>query len=258
MNQRPARRLLLSIHDVSPRFEGQVNELFGLLAEQIGGARLAMLVVPDYWGEAPLRGDRGFCAQLRAWSDVGVEMFVHGFTHRDDSRHANAVAAFKARHLTAREGEFLGLTRDEAARRLDEGRDVVEQAIGRRAAGFIAPAWLYGPGADAALRDSGFALAEDHLKVWRPADGAILARGPVITWASRSRARRTSSRAFAFAARAALKPLGVVRIAVHPGDVGHHPLLRSITRTVAAFRKSHQPSRYADLLAGATTVRKAI
>jgi predicted deacetylase len=251
MNQRPARRLLLSIHDVSPRFESQVKQLFDLIGGLIGAPRLAMLVVPDYWGAAPLRADPRFCGELRRWSELGVEMFVHGFTHRDTSRHGSRAAAFKARHLTANEGEFLGLTRTEAARRMREGRDVVEQAIGREAAGFIAPAWLYGPGAQAALREERFALAEDHFRVWRPADGAILARGPVITWASRSPMRRASSRAFALGARAALTRLRTVRIAVHPGDVAHPLLLRSIARTVAAFRASHRPSRYADLAAGA-------
>ena len=49
----PRRILLASIHDVSPRFESEVDELLDLLAPHVG-ARLAMLVVPNHWSSAPL------------------------------------------------------------------------------------------------------------------------------------------------------------------------------------------------------------
>jgi predicted deacetylase len=174
-------------------------------------------------------------------------MFLHGWSHRDDSKHANARAAWKAKHMTAGEGEFLGLSQEEAARRLRAGRQVVEDAIGRPVAGFIAPAWLYGPGAHAAVRAERFPLAEDHMQVWNPASGAVLARGPVITWASRSRARIRSSLGFAALARVALQPLRTVRIAVHPGDA-HVPALRaSIDKTFAAF-SGRRAAHYSDLL----------
>ena len=177
---RNSRRLLLSIHDVSPRFSAPVETLAGILAEEVGAGRFAMLVVPDFWNEAPLLADRAFVARLRSWAALGVEMFVHGWCHRDESRHRGAIARVKARHMTAGEGEFLGLSREEAMERMRRGRDVVEQAIGRPVAGFIAPAWLYGQGAIEAAGALGFDLAEDHMKVWSPARSRVLARGPVV------------------------------------------------------------------------------
>ncbi len=243
-----ARKLLLaSIHDVGPRFESEVDRLADLLGGLFGTARFAMLVVPDHWGAAPLADNRAFQARLRGWADQGVEMFVHGWFHQDRADHAG-LARFKARHMTASEGEFLGLTRAEAARRMADGRALIEHAIGRPVAGFIAPAWLYGPGAQAALGESGFALAEDHMKVWQPATGRVLARGPVITWASRSVARQRSSRFFAGLARHALHLAPVVRIAVHPGDTGVPALLRSIRLTGQAFATRRHAGRYADLV----------
>lgn len=237
------KRLLASIHDVSPRFEGEVDRLADRLAPFVG-QRLAMLVVPDHWGSAPLTP--AFGARLRAWADAGVEMFVHGWFHRDDSAH-HGVAAIKARRMTAGEGEFLGLGHDEALARMRRGKDLVEQTIGRPAAGFIAPAWLYSDEARAALSEAGFALAEDHARVWAPG-GATLARGPVVTWASRSDARALSSLAAAAVLRHALRPLPTVRIAVHPGDVTRPALLRSIDRTFAALMRGRRAARYADLL----------
>lgn len=237
------KRLLASIHDVSPRFEREVDQLLAHLYPHVG-ERLAMLVVPDHWGAAPLTP--AFKARLRAWSDRGVEMFVHGWFHRDTSAHAGT-AAFKARHMTAGEGEFLGLDHAEALARMRRGKALVEDTIGRRAAGFIAPAWLYSDDARRALGDAGFALAEDHARVWQPG-GRIVARGPVITWASRSRARQLSSLAAAAVLRRALQPARTVRVAVHPGDTRVPALMASIDRTFAAFR-GHAPVAYADLLA---------
>ena len=81
------KRLLASIHDVAPCFESQVDRLADLIEARLGPARYAMLVVPDHWGRAPLAEARGFQARLRAWADSGVEMFVHGWFHRDTAEH---------------------------------------------------------------------------------------------------------------------------------------------------------------------------
>ena len=239
------RRLLASIHDVSPRFAGEVDQLAERFDRQLGSARFAMLVVPDHWSAAPIAADKGFQARLRGWADAGVEMFLHGFTHRDDS----GGTSFKAQHMTAGEGEFLALSEAEAAKRLSAGRAIVEDAIGRPVAGFIAPAWLYGPGALAAIKAQGFDLAEDHMKVWRPADDLVLAKGPVITWASRSRPRIASSLFFAGLARWGLAPLPTVRVAVHPGDTGVPALLASIDATLARLKPGRIVARYSDLAA---------
>uniref|UniRef100_UPI00289C33A0 DUF2334 domain-containing protein n=1 Tax=Sphingomonas sp. TaxID=28214 RepID=UPI00289C33A0 len=191
------KRLLASIHDVSPRFEGAVDSLFDRLSGHLGGPRLAMLVIPDHWNSAPIAPGTPFATRLRNWADMGIEMFVHGWSHKDDMVHSDQKTALKAKHMTAGEGEFVGLDRAEALRRMQRGTALIEDIIGRRATGFIAPAWLYSDDARAALGDAGFGLAEDHFRVWTPADGKIIARGPVVTWASRSRGRQLSSLAAA-------------------------------------------------------------
>jgi len=244
----PEPRLLVAIHDVGPRFADEIDALAERLTALLGAPRFAMLVVPDHWGEAPLAADRRYQAKLRRWAEAGVEMFVHGWFHRDDSRHSGALARAKARHMTAGEGEFLGLDRDEALRRMRAGRRLVEDATGAAVAGFVAPAWLYGEGARAALGEAGFALAEDHLRVWRPGDGAVVAKGPVITWASRSGPRIASSLLVAGLARR-VWPWATVRIAVHPGDTRVPRLLDSIDLTIDAFAVTHRVARYGELAA---------
>lgn len=239
------RRLLASIHDVGPKFERHVDQLVDALEQHVGLAKFAMLVVPDHWDEAPLSAAPAFQGKLRRWADAGVEMFLHGWRHRDDA----PAKGFAQKHMTAGEGEFSALSSSEASARIADGRKVVEDAIGRPVAGFIAPAWLYSAGTLEAVRESGFPLAEDHMKVWQPASGRVVARGPVITWASRSPGRIRSSLMVAAAARALPQALPTARIAVHPGDVTVPALLDSIDATFKRFAATHVPSRYADLIA---------
>lgn len=240
--------LLLSIHDVSPRNEHAVIRLREMFEARHEVRSMALLVVPDFWGDAPIRSGTRFAERLRACAENGDEIFLHGWFHRDSGHHARIVDRLLARWMTAGEGEFLNLAYDEAHRRMSDGRKLLEDITGRPLAGFIAPAWLYGKGAKAALADLDFPMAEDHMRVWQPASGAVLARGPVITWASRSRARIASSLAWAALAPRALAALPTVRIGVHPGDVGVPEIRRSIATTVAHFAARRRISRYRDLL----------
>jgi predicted deacetylase len=240
------RLILASIHDVSPRFESEVDRLVQMVAAHVG-QRIAMLVVPNHWGDAPILRGSAFASRLRGWADAGLEMFLHGYFHRDDAKHAGALVRARARHMTAGEGEFLGLSREAASTRIAEGRALVEDVIGRSVDGFVAPAWLYGPGSLQALAESGIPVAEDHMRVWSPRDQRELARGPVITWASRTRARLVSSLVAAPAVRRL--PMRVLRVGVHPPDVNHASLVRSIGTTLSLAAASRRAARYSDLLA---------
>lgn len=240
------RLLLASIHDVSPRFEGEVDGLLEILAAHTG-ARLAMLVVPNHWGDAPIVPGSPFATRLREWASAGIEIFLHGFYHRDDSGHATARDRLRARYMTAGEGEFLGLSKVEAADRVARGRTLLENVIGRSIDGFVAPAWLYGGGALEALRDAEIRIAEDHMRVWSPLNGRQLASGPVITWASRTRMRLLSSLVAAAALRHA--PIPVLRIGVHPPDIRHQALVNSIKQTFESAAAKRRVARYSDLLA---------
>lgn len=245
------RLLIPSIHDVSPLTEDAVTRLADHMAGWLGDVRPALLAVPDHWGQAPLRAGTPFAGRLRHWSDAGHEIFLHGWYHRDGGGHARPFDRFRAARMTAGEGEFLSLDRVEAAQRLANGRALIEDIIGRPIAGFVAPAWLYGDGARAALADLGFPLAEDHLTVWRPMSGERLSRSPVITWASRSRLRTASSLLAAWAARLALRRIRHVRIAVHPGDTTRPEIMDSISRTLSRFAATHRPAPYAALASAA-------
>jgi hypothetical protein len=243
----PSRRLLLaSIHDVSPRFEGEIDRLIDLMRPHVGD-RFAMLVVPNHWGDAAIVRGTPFATRLRSWAEGGIEIFLHGFYHRDDTSHSPGANRLRARIMTAGEGEFLGLDRAEASRRIVKGRVLLEDVIGRSIDGFVAPAWLYGAGSLDALREAKMPIAEDHLRVWSPATGQELARGPVITWASRSRGRLACSLLAAAVLRRA--PLKVMRVGVHPPDIRHPALVKSIRKALHMGTRDRVVGRYSDLLA---------
>ena len=69
----PRKRLLASIHDVSPRFERQVDMLAERLSGHLGAGRFAMLVIPDRWRGAPIAGNAAFQARLRGHIFSGPE-----------------------------------------------------------------------------------------------------------------------------------------------------------------------------------------
>ena len=242
----PHQRLLLaSIHDVSPRFESEVDRLLDALAPHVGD-KLAMLVVPNHWGDSPIVPGSPFARRLRAWADSGIEIFLHGLVHRDETRHAGTFDRFRARYLTAGEGEFLGLDRAEAVDRINRGRAIIEHSTGRPIAGFVAPAWLYGRGTLKALEDCAIPIAEDHLHVWSPEKRRELGRGPAITWASRTPLRLAASLAAASVLRRA--PIRTLRIGVHPPDSRHPALMRSIDAAFRSAKRGRRVARYADLL----------
>ena len=205
-----------------------------------------MLVVPNHWGDAPILAGSPFAARLRGWAGNGMEIFLHGYFHRHQGRLDRTADRFRASFMTAGEGEFLGLSREQARARINKGRSLLEEVIGRPIDGFVAPAWLYGEGALAALGDCDIPIAEDHFRVWSPATGDQLASGPVITWASRTRLRLASSLLAAAALRRA--PLDVLRVGVHPPDCRHAPLARSIERTFEKAARDRRPGSYRDLL----------
>src|SRR3954447_24263578 len=94
------RLLLASIHDVSPRFESEVDRLLDLLRPHVRN-RLAILVVPNHWGDAPIRPGSAFAARVRCWADAGMEVFLHGYFHRDEASHAATGDRLRASLMTA-------------------------------------------------------------------------------------------------------------------------------------------------------------
>ncbi len=243
------KKLLFSIHDVTPRHFERLERIDQILQASGIGAAYAMLVVPDFWKDWPLDADSRFGDWLRKKANSGVEMLLHGYYHLDDTPPQGMGAKFKAAYMTKNEGEFLSLDRNAARDRLIRGRDMLERLLGRTVDGFVAPAWLYSEATKDVLAELGFLTAEDHMRVWSPATRRQLAFSPVVSYASRSPARVASSLLWSRIATTALAPFDVVRLALHPHDLDVSSLESEFERVLHRWLKERQPVQYRELAA---------
>lgn len=241
------RRLLVSVHDVTPRHFERLRAIAATLERHGLGGRYSALVVPNFWHEWPLADHPEFLAWLRQEIDAGVEPLLHGYFHRDEAEHPSPWTRLRGRALTAREGEFLGLGHEAARARIVAGGRLLTELLGAAPTGFVAPAWLYGAATRDVLAELGYAIAEDHWRVWSPRGGQVLARGPVIAYASRTRLRAAASLAWSRAATIALARQPIVRLAIHPHDLDLESLARELDRALAALTRDRAAIRYHEL-----------
>jgi uncharacterized protein len=239
----PESKLLVSLHDVSPRHAASVRSIVAWLG-RFGIPPVQLLVVPDFHGKWPLASHAGFCQEVSAWGGLGHELVLHGYFHLESPRSANGPetlrSRFQRRFLTAGEGEFLSLDAKEAGLRIDRGLDMwAEACLSPRPRGFIPPAWLHRPDLDAALWERGFDWTEDH-QGFRFRDGRRLA-SPVVTWASRDPLRRIGSRIYCPSAVRLHAKADLLRLAIHPHDFDHPSLIRSIEHALRLALRDRRP-----------------
>jgi hypothetical protein len=246
------RQLLISVHDVTSGNASKLHRIHRMLQTSGVACRYCMLVVPDFWNENPLSDAPEFTDWLQELSSEGVEIALHGYSHLDSSEHGSLPSRLRAALSTRGEGEFNTLTRPQALRRLEKGRDELCSLIGLRARGFVAPAWLYSRESRQALGELGFDWAEDRLKVWSPSSGETLVRSPVICFSCRSRFRVLKSLVWCSIAPAVLQPWKTVRLAIHPSDTDSYALFRAVPALIERLGRTRRFAGYRDLLARGT------
>jgi predicted deacetylase len=244
----------VSLHDVSPAWENEVE--LALELAHAHGVRPALLVVPDFHGEAPLLEHPAFCDRLRALQAGGHEIYLHGYFHRARSwsDHASQATSSgigsRARYLFAQkvvsggEAEFSDVSHDEALKRLDEGERVLGDA-GLAISGFVAPAWSMPAWVLQLLGERGYSFTEDHTRVYDPA-GKRSRASVVLNYASRTPARLLSSVAWCRIARPARRVVPA-RIAIHPADM-RFALLRSELDSLLSWGRGDYVATGSELL----------
>ena len=232
----PARRaVVVSIHDVSPRTRPACERILAEVGA-LGVGACSLLVIPDHHQRGHFLEDAAFCTWLGGLARCGHEAVMHGYFHQRTRRDGETpVAKVTTRFYTAGEGEFYDIDREAARSLVSRAREEF-RGIGLDPRGFIAPAWLLGAEAEAALRDLG---VEYTTRLGSVLDlrSSTAHRSQSLVWSVRSAWRRATSRgwnAFLFK-RLAVHPL--LRIAIHPVDIGHPAIWRQIrvlvTRAIA-------------------------
>jgi hypothetical protein len=223
--------LLITIHDVTPALAPRVERLWALCAAR--GVLPGLLVVPDWHGATAMESDTAFVAWLRARSAEGAEIFLHGERHDEAGSPRTFGDELRAFGRTNKEGEFLTLGYDAARARIDRGVARL-RAMGLDPVGFVPPAWLAKPATHRAVHDAGLNASEDDGAIYvRARSGAIAS--PVVRWSGRGTFRAYGSAFFGRLRWWLQRRAGVMRIALHPGDLAHPATAASIERGLDAW-----------------------
>ena len=218
------RALCVSIHDVAPATWSLCRDLRGAVRDVCPHAPVTLLVVPNYH-DGGTDTSIAYLAWLRECVAQGDEIALHGYTHLDENaRDAHGIQRLARRVYTASEGEFAGLSHQEAARRIARGR-LWCASHGLKVRGFVAPAWMLNRNAWAALGDFDFEYTTTLTRfVALRAQQRVFA--PSVVYSTRSGLRRTLSRGWNRALVTATASASLVRIGLHPADVLYPGVVR--------------------------------
>ena len=237
--------LLVSIHDVAPPLEPQVRTLWDIC--RVRGVTPALLVVPNWHGQAPLERSPGFVQWVRTCADAGAELCLHGERHDEEGLARGLGDAVRAWGRTAREGEFLTLDESRARDRIERGLELFGR-LGLRAVGFVPPAWLAQSGCWRAVGAAGLRFSEDAVAV-RIHDGEQIRciRSPAVRWSGQAAVRAFGSALVATVRWHAQRRSPCVRIALHPGDLAHPLTTRSLAVALDQWLGDRPAGRYEEL-----------
>ena len=208
--------LCVVIHDVAAARLAGCERVIAA-AHEVAPLPLTFLAVPRFHHAAPTRALESW---LGARSRQGDELALHGYTHVDEGRPRGALDRLRRRVYTRGEGEFWDLDADTAANRLRAG--IAWFACNAwPLRGFVAPAWLLGPGAWAALRrcrEFAYTATLRHLHLL-PGDERITSQA--IVYSTSTAWRRQSSIAWTAVLNRMLVANPVLRFELHPHDADH-------------------------------------
>ncbi len=241
--------VLLSIHDVTPAWEAQVSELWQLCRAR--GATPALLVVPNWHGQWPLRDVPTYASWIRARVADGAEIFLHGERHDEVGLSRTWRDSQRAFGRTNREGEFLTLDHDAAYERIGRGMELFRD-IDLAPIGFVPPAWLCRAGTRTACAAHQLAMLEDDAAVYLTATGTRLP-SPVLRWSGRSDFRARGSAMQAALRWRTQQHEPNFRIALHPMDLEHQITRQSVIDELDRWLEARPARPYASLLDSATT-----
>jgi predicted deacetylase len=237
-----ARALVVSLHDVSPRTFADCRRIVAEL-KALGVARTSLLVIPDHHHRGQVAEDAALCTWLRGLEAAGHEVVLHGYHHQRARRSGESLRdRWTTRFYTADEGEFYDLDRHPASALVSRGLAEF-RTLGFHPSGFIAPAWLLGAAAEEAVRELGVDYTTRLGSVTDLRTGAVAAAQSCV-WSVRSRWRRAVSLGWNASLFRRLRANPLLRISIHPVDVGHAAIWKQIRGLVTRALEDRAPMTY--------------
>jgi uncharacterized protein len=241
------RNLVVSIHDVSPLTQASCARILEDL-RAIGIPITSLLVIPNHHQRAPVAEHRQFQDWLKTQVDQGHEPILHGYFHARSPKSTDVgIAKFTNQIYTAGEGEFYDLDRSEASYRLRRGLDDLN-FLQRPISGFVAPAWLLGFEAEAAVRQVGFRYITTVGSV-DVFDGLHRYLSRSLVWSTRSSWRRVVSLAWNQGLVSRLRERSLLRIAIHPTDREIPMVWSQVKSMLSSALEEREPMSYEKFIA---------
>jgi len=153
--ERKVKKLIIAIHDVSPAFFSQTNEILKALKKQ-GISKVCLKVIPDYLGKWNIIAHPQFVTWLHREKEKGCEIIQHGYRHQRQGGRRGLLHFFRAKFLTQNQDEFSESDYVEAKEALQKGKEILATA-GFECEGFTAPTWFQSRETKRAIIDLGFA-----------------------------------------------------------------------------------------------------
>ncbi len=249
----PAERFVcVVLHDVASSTRAACSRTLSAIAE-VADVPVTLLAVPRYHGEASTPDLEEW---LSARSRKGDELALHGWSHRDDLPPSGAIDRLRRQHYTRSEGEFWALSETEARERIEFGKAWFRDR-GWPLAGFVAPAWLLGPGAWAALATQGFEYtATLRQLVHLPSRRNVSSQS--VVYSTSSAWRRQCSLAWNRVVARLERGNRLLRIELHPRDADFSAVRSSWQRILERALRDRRATTVAEFMrierAAATTI----
>jgi predicted deacetylase len=242
--------LVVSLHDVSPMTRNLFTAMLAELAA-FGVKQTSLLVIPDHHHRGHMLADTAFCRWLESLAAQGHELVVHGYYHDRPTRPGESWwERGMTRIYTRGEGEFYDLPGAEAAERLAAARAEFSRLAAPAPVGFIAPAWLLGAGALAAVRMAGFRYTTSltGTRVFREARPDEFTRARALVYSCRNPWRRAASLWWNAGLARRLRRNPLQRLSLHPPDYQHANIWQQVRGLVQAALPEREAMTYRDYL----------
>jgi predicted deacetylase len=238
------RWLCVSLHDVAPATWASCQRVLAAVRE-VAEIPLTLLVVPAYHGQCSALHE--FEQAISAQLADGHELALHGYFHLDRQVPSDVIDWIRRRIYTAGEGEFCGLSEEEARERLTLGARWFA-ANGWPLAGFVAPAWLLGTGAWRALRTRDDLQYTSTLTKLIALPEAHVIAAPCLTYSVRSAWRRPTSIVWNTVLSRVTQNAHVLRLGLHPNDAESRSVRRSWQRLLERVLTHRKASTKAEFV----------
>lgn len=216
------KKIAVSIHDVTPRYDRELGEIYSAL-DAVGVTVRSELVVPDFQRHFNITEFPDFINQMQSHRNQGCDISLHGIYHDY--------------------AEFFRFGYTQANSALTRGLDIFQTALGFSPAGFVAPQWLQSRGSMKAVWEHNFAYTATLTALHcnnKKINAFPLNYDWGIVWVDRIFSWRNDRFCRS-------KQDGLIRFSMHPMDVTNNMLDDEMRQLTYLLEHGYTPTSYAQI-----------